>query len=64
MREYGGEINFILYVWKLKRWLRSAIQFQSSSLRHSNSLATVTFILDQGSATFPLSRAKNKLGKV
>ena len=39
-------LRYILYVLKLKLWLRSDSVWKSSSLRHSQCLATIAFILD------------------
>jgi len=52
MCEYGGDIHFILYVLKLKIWLRSDPVSKSSSLRHGHCLATIAFIIDQGCQTY------------
>jgi len=46
MREYGGDIGYILYVLNLKLWLRSGSVSKSSSLRHSHCFTTIPLILD------------------
>jgi len=39
-------VMYILYVLKLKIWLRRDSVSKSSSLRHDHCLATIAFILD------------------
>jgi len=39
-------VIYILYVVNLKLWLRSDSVLKSSSLRHSNCLASIALILD------------------
>jgi len=46
MREYSGDILYILYVLKLKIWLRSDPVSKPSSVRHGHCLATIAFVLD------------------
>jgi len=45
-RRVNIAMMYILYVLKLKLWLRSDSVYMSSSLRHSHCLATIAFILD------------------